>query len=151
MKRYFEDKTILVLLLILVIQFFPCLFLGKTLFYRDLSVQDLPFTTYVVNLIKQGEFPLWNPDLFAGFPQFASIQPPVLYPFFIFFLLFSFSSALTITLIIHYFIMGYGVYLIGKYWDFESKICLIGAIIFSLNGYIFEINNFQQVLKKELN
>lgn len=144
-KSRFLNTHLLILVLLLII-FFPTLFLGKTLFYRDLSIQDYPLTNFVVSSLKNGDFPLRNPFLFSSFPQMASIQPPVFYPPFILFLLLPFHLALSISLIIHYFLAGFGVYLIGKYWKLNTSNALLGGIIFALNGYMFELNNLESTV-----
>lgn len=139
-------EPIYVLLLVLLIIFLPPIFSGKTLFYRDLSIQDYPFIKYTVDTIWSGKIPLWNPRVLSGVPQFASIQPPILYPGFILYLIFPFHIALSLLLLIHYFLAGVGVYLIGKYFNLSKKASLLGAVIYSMNGYIFEMSNVQYLV-----
>lgn len=133
-------------LLILIILFFPVLFLDKVMFYRDLAIQDYPQTEFVMNSIKSGVFPFWNPYIFSGFPQFASIQPPLSYPLIYIYLLFPFHIGLAVFLIAHLFIAFYGVYLIGKKWEFDESICMLGGVVFALNSYTFENYAFQYIL-----
>lgn len=139
-------EPIYILLMVLVLIFFPCLFAGKTLFYRDLSLQDYPLIKYSVDLIWKGEIPLWNDRVLSGFSQLASIQPPIFYPGFILYIIFPFHIALSLLLIIHYFLAGLGIYLIGKYFNFSKESSLLGAIVYSLNGYMFEMTNLQYLV-----
>ena len=133
MKEFNKEKYYpFVVLFLLLLIFFPCVFLGKTLYYRDLSIQDFPLITYSMELLRKGEFPFWNPYLFSGTPQFATIQPPIFYPTTIFFLLLPFHLGLTLSLLVHYFLAGLGVYLIGKHWKLSPLACLFGAITFAL-------------------
>ncbi len=144
-KKYLLHPVNIILLFLIII-FFPLIFSGKTLFYRDISMQDFPLMGFVINSLKNFEFPLWNPYLFCGFPQMASLQPPLFYPLTIIYYFFPFSIAMGIFLVIHYFIAGLGIYLIERYWQ-QSKISsLIGGIVFSLNSYLFEWNSLQFML-----
>lgn len=49
--------------------------------YFDVLRQLYPWKTLVVDSIKNGIFPLWNPYNFSGTPLFANFQSAVLYPF----------------------------------------------------------------------
>jgi hypothetical protein len=144
-KFKFIKPPVLILFLLILI-FFPTIFWGKTLFYRDISIYGYPTVTYVVNSLKSGEFPLWNTMLFSGVPQMATVQPPLFYPNIILFILFPFHIALSLALVIHYFLAGLGVYLIGKYWKLNNLAALFGGIVFALNGYMFELNSLESII-----
>jgi hypothetical protein len=139
--KFKELKTPLYIFLLFLIIFFPVIFLQRTLFYRDLSIYHYPLNNFVIDSLKSFQLPLWNPYLFCGFPQIASLQPPIFYPDIFLFLLFPFHLALSFTLIIHYLIAIYGIYLIGRFMNLSKESSLIGGFVFSLNGFLFEINN----------
>lgn len=132
---------VLLPLLLLVVLFLPSLTGGQTLFFRDLTKFDYPMTMYVVKSFKEGIFPLWNPYVFSGVPQMAAIQPPLFYPTTYLFLLMPFHLALTLSLILHYYLAGLGLYLLCRYWNLSRQSALFGALIFSLNGYMIDLNN----------
>lgn len=48
--------------------------------YFDVIRQLYPWKTFVVDSIKNGQFPLWNPYNFSGTPLFANFQSAVIYP-----------------------------------------------------------------------
>ncbi len=147
MPDLIKKKYILLILLIpLILIFFPTLFLGKTLFYRDISIHDYPLNQYIIESYKSGEFPLWNPYLFSGLPQMASLQPAMFYPSILIFLFLPFHIAFSISLIIHYFLSGLGIYLIGRYWSLSKTASLTGGIVFALNGYMFELTSLSYIL-----
>jgi hypothetical protein len=134
------------LLILLIIFFFPVLFLNKTLFFRDITAYDYPLISYIVKILKNGEIPLWDPYIFSGFPQMASLEPAVFYPGIILFLILPFHLALGFSLLIHYFIGGFGIYLIGRNWKLSPTSCLIGAVVFTFNSYCFELNSVYYIL-----
>lgn len=136
-------RTPLLILILLFIIYFPTFFSGKSLFYRDLSIHDYPLSLFISKIIKNGEIPLWNPDLLSGFPQLGSTQPPIFYPNIILFLLLPFNIALSLSLIIHYFLAGLGVYMLARFWQIDKTAALAGGVVFSLNGYLFESSNLQ--------
>lgn len=142
-----KDKYFLIFpLILLIILFCNVLVSNNTLFYRDLFLQDYPLTEFVKKSIFNGEFPLWNQYLFSGLEQFASLQPPLFYPFFYTFLIFPFHIALIINLIIHYYLSFYGVYLVAKNWNLSTSSAFISGIIFTLSSYTFELYSFQYIL-----
>lgn len=143
-KKFLYSPVTVISILVLIL-FFP-LFLNKTLYFRDISMQDFPLTDFVSNSINHLEFPLWNPYMFCGFPQMASLQPPLFYPFTFFYYLFPFNIAMGLFLLIHYVISGYGVYLIGKYFKLNKVSSLLGGIVFALNSFMFELNSLQFML-----
>ncbi|MFN4152925.1 MAG: hypothetical protein ACK4IX_18420, partial [Candidatus Sericytochromatia bacterium] len=143
-KKFLCSPVTVIAILVLVL-FFP-LFINKTLYFRDISMQDFPLTDFVSNSISNLEFPLWNPYMFCGFPQMASLQPPLFYPFTFFYYLFPFNIAMGLFLLIHYVISGYGVYLIGKYFKLNKISSLLGGIVFALNSFMFELNSLQFML-----
>ena len=56
------------------------LLLGEVFFFRDLYLFYLPERALLADLLKSGEWPLFNPYLHGGAPLLADIMPGVLYP-----------------------------------------------------------------------
>ena len=62
------------------------LFHRKVLFYPgyifpwDFRAVHLPLATFVADSLRRGEFPLWDPYTYCGFPFFANIQAAIYYP-----------------------------------------------------------------------
>jgi hypothetical protein len=51
-----------------LIAFFPCLFLGQAYYANDLLYQFVPFREFLKNELLRGHFPLWNPYIMAASP-----------------------------------------------------------------------------------
>jgi O-antigen/teichoic acid export membrane protein len=47
----------------------------------DLILQNYPWKQFIITSLRNGELPLWNPNLFAGVPFLAAGQHSALYPF----------------------------------------------------------------------
>ncbi|MBI5829483.1 MAG: hypothetical protein HZB20_08090, partial [Chloroflexi bacterium] len=47
----------------------------------DLLLENYPWKRFILNALRSGELPLWNPYQFAGVPFLASGQHSGLYPF----------------------------------------------------------------------
>lgn len=125
------------LLLYLLIVFSPVLFLDRGLFYLDIQGLDQPLVSFVVESIKNGEFPFWNPKILSGIPLLA-VYPGIFYPPFVLFFIFPFHQAYGILVVFHFFLAGIGIYLICRYWKLSKAGSLTSALMFSLNGYSFE-------------
>ncbi len=139
------NSPILILGLLLLIIFYPVLFGNKALFLIDVASLDQGLTTYVVNLVKKGEFPLFLTNLLSGNPLLG-VYPPLYYPPMLLFLILPFHLAFCLLVILHLFLAGLGVYLTGIHWKLSKAGSLYGALIYSLNGYMMESQNMYQWL-----
>ncbi|TAN63529.1 hypothetical protein EPN18_02120 [bacterium] len=108
---------------------------------RDLAVFFIPPKILWLNILKGGEFPLWNPYFYSGHPLFATLQPGVLYPPNVFFLLLPFDLAYNWTIIIHFPLSGFFTYLLLR--DLKASVAgaVMGALTFLLGGYLFSVHN----------
>jgi len=79
--------------------------------YPDVSRQIYPWKTLVVDSLKQGKLPLWNPYSFSGSPLLANFQSAAAYPLNIFYLAFPQIDAWTLLVMLQPFLA-----LIFTYW-----------------------------------
>ena len=63
----------------------------KNFLITDPVRQLYPWRQLAINLLKNGQLPLWNPYTFGGMPLLANFQSAVFYPFNIFFFLLPFN------------------------------------------------------------
>src|SRR5690348_17780079 len=68
--------------------------------YFDVLRELYPWKTLVVDELKHGQFPLWNPYNFSGSPLLANYQSQVFYPFTFVYFLFPQTTAWTIMVIL---------------------------------------------------
>jgi hypothetical protein len=77
----------------------------------DIAVMFAPWLNFIFDSVRQsGELPLWNPYLFAGIPFYANPQPMLFYPFTYLGLLLPLAQAMALTLAIHAWLGGMGMY-----------------------------------------
>ncbi len=95
------------MLLILVLAFFsPELFFGRSFSGSDTVNYTEPMTSFVHESLKKGEFPLWNPYLYGGFPVFAESNTGTAYPLNLLFSVFPAFKAITYSAALHFFLAG---------------------------------------------
>lgn len=124
-------------LLVAIIAFFPCLFLGQAYFDNDLLAQFGPWRAFLKNQLSQGHFPLWNPYLMGGTPFFADLQNMMLYPFNWLTLPFSVPMGLTVFFFIHMVWAALGMHLWLRSLGLSKNACRVGALLFSLSGFFW--------------
>jgi hypothetical protein len=67
----------------LLAYFWPCFGTDVSYYGHDLALQQVPFARLARASLAKGEWPFWNPDLFAGTPLLASGNTGTLTPLFL--------------------------------------------------------------------
>ncbi len=119
------------------------------LFYHDLIFRGLilgdydafayfyPLRQYAADALRQGRFPLWNPDLFLGAPFFANVQTAVLYPLNVLFLLMPAPYAYSASMVLHVLLAGVAMYLFARRsLGVSLAPGLMAAITFMFSGFL---------------
>ncbi len=146
-----ERKTTLLAIGLLVaaslVLFWPVLFGGRTLFGRDITPFFYPMKHVLVESIRSGNLPFWNPGIANGEPFFASLQPGVLYPGSLMLYALPLSVSFDWLVALHYPLAGAGLYLLLRRWDRSPAASWVGAAAFMLGGYLVSIGNFPNNLQ----
>ena len=79
-RHILREKELWILILVVVIYFFPPLLRGKTFFNRDIYLRFLPQSQLLADFIRVGEIPLWDPYVQGGQPFLGSLTSLALYP-----------------------------------------------------------------------
>ena len=143
LKKY---KFFILLFLVVLSLFIPSIVNNSSFYWRDIFIAYYPLTDFIVNSIKDGVFPLWNPYLYTGMPQFASLEPSILYPANLIFFFTDYSTGLLLILILHYFIAAYGTFLFCRHIGLSNFSSCIGGISFGLSGYMISMYNVYPIL-----
>jgi hypothetical protein len=148
MKSYKRIDILLVLCLALLGAgyFYSALDGTALLTERDLSAFFIPPRLLWVDLIKHGEFPLWNPYVYSGQPLLATLQPGVFYPLNILLVILPFDLAFNWTVILHFLLAGVFTYMLLKELKATPAASFIGALVFMLSGYLFSVHNVLSTL-----
>lgn len=137
----FFKKTLPFLLIagILLILFWKVFFLGQVFYEGDNFHLNIPNKYFLVDEVTHGRLPLWNPYLFTGIPYFADFNIGTLYPLNFLYFLFPVPRALSILVVIDFFLIGSFQYIFLTSLKLSSKAALFGGIIFALSGMPFNL------------
>lgn len=106
----------------------------------DLTEVFFPPRFFVASTLAKGEFPLWNPHIFSGYPQFADPQAATFYPIELAFALLAgvrFSlDTVAASIGLHFFLAGaFALFffrrLVGGWLP-----ALLSAVVFEFGGYL---------------
>jgi hypothetical protein len=106
----------------------------------DLAQVFFPPRYYFAKTLASGEFPLWNPHVYAGYPQFADPQAATFYP--IALLLAAFAGphfsmdTLAVDIGLHFFLAGAFAFLFFRHLFGSNLPALLGALVFEFGGYL---------------
>ncbi|MBI5561486.1 MAG: YfhO family protein [Deltaproteobacteria bacterium] len=113
---------------------------------RDLAVFFIPPRILWTDMIRHGEFPLWNPYAYSGSPLLATLQPGVLYPPNLLLVLMPFDLAFNWLIIIHFIMAGVFTFLLLRELRAGIAASIIGGLTFMLGGYLFSTHNVMSTL-----
>ena len=116
-KKVFNIVVFSGFVLIVLIMFKGAFSQGKFLFGHDAVNIYLPFRVFAKDIFFQyGQMPVWMPNIFMGIPLIASSSLLYFYPTNLLFMILPFplEQTLTVDIIIHMFVAGWGTYLFLK-------------------------------------
>lgn len=102
----------------------------------DVVEQLYPWKYLSIEVLKKGEFPLWNPYNFSGTPHLAAIQSGTFYPVNIIFFVLPFVSAWSIYIILQPVLAGFFTYLFLREIKLNMKSAVFGGLIFSFSSFL---------------
>jgi hypothetical protein len=103
--------------------------------YFDVLRELYPWKTLVINQLKQGKFPLWNPYNFSGAPLLANYQSQVFYPFALLYLALPQITAWTIMVMIQPIFGSIFMYLFATEIGLSAVSALLVSILFNFSGF----------------
>jgi len=134
-----QNKNILGIFLLFTIAvafFYPLLFDGKVIFYRDFQSITYPIRYFLAQAYHQGVLPYWATNTFGGAPFMATLHPGVFYPPSAFFFINNFTLALNLFYVFHFLVMGIFIFLLGRKWNLSWSAALCCGITGMLGGLI---------------
>jgi hypothetical protein len=107
----------------------------------DLSVQFYPMYRYTLELVRQGELPLWNPHQFAGFPVVGNPQAGIFYP--ATWLAFGFAllglpiaQALALVILLHVWWAAWGMAVFARRYDLTLTGAFVAGVVYGMSGWM---------------
>ncbi len=104
---------------------------------QDFDVLRLlyPAKEFSIDMLKNFEFPLWNPYNFSGNPHLASLQSGTFYPLNLIFFLFPFIFSWSLYIFIQPVLAGVFSFLLLREFGLRVKSCLFGGLVFAFSSY----------------
>jgi len=106
----------------------------------DLAEVFYPPRYFFAKNLAEGQFPLWNPHIYAGYPQFADPQAATFYPIALLFARFTGAaysmSTIALDIGLHYFLVGAFTFLFFRHIMRSNLAALLGALVFEFGGYL---------------
>ena len=124
------------LLALALLILFHRLLLGESLFWGLPATQFYPWREYAFDLIRNGQLPLWNSYNGAGAPLLANYQSALLYPFHWPGLFLPLAWWMSVTVVLHLFIGGAGLWALGGRLGMSVPGQNLAALSFGLTGYL---------------
>jgi hypothetical protein len=139
-------KPALAILVVVVLAYFPAIFLGKTFFFGDNYSLLVPGKLFSAKVIKSGSLPFWNPMLLGGEPFMADINQSILYPSTLLFMVLPTWIAVNATVLLHLYIGALGVYVATRRSKIHWSLSLASASIWLLTSTtVSAVNNLAAV------
>ncbi len=132
---------------VLVLIFFSRFLDGSVIIaFKDLSRYFYPLRYLMVEQVKTGHLPLWNPYIFCGFPLLATLQIGFFYlPTVIHYLL-PFNLAFNYYTILHYFLAACFMYALLRHYELTRPASFFGGLVFAFSGYLLSVSNMNTSL-----
>lgn len=94
-----------------------------------------PMQTYAVELMKKGQWPLWNRLILGGVPLLANFQSAPFTPLIFLYFLFDKITAWSMQIIFAHILAAVFTYLLLKQWGVSKLGGVTGGLIFAFSGY----------------
>ncbi len=95
---------------------------------------------FAKTLAQDGEFPLWNPHVYSGYPQFADPQAATFYPIALLFAGVAGTQysmdTIALNIGLHFFLVGAFSFLFFRHLFKSNLAALLSALIFEFGGYL---------------
>jgi hypothetical protein len=126
----------LILFILAIIGYWQISFLQYPLKW-DIIDQAWPWKFFIGESLQNYHLPLWNPYQHMGYPIHADPQSSAWYPIVWFFGYFWGYSIyiVSIDLVLHFFLAGCGMYLLGKKLDLKPKVALLMGMAYMFSGF----------------
>lgn len=94
-----------------------------------------PMQMLAVDLLKNGQLPLWNPYILTGTPLLANFQSAPFSPTNFVYFLFEKLTSWNIQIILQHILASLFTYVLLRHWKISKIGAIFGGIIFSFSGF----------------
>jgi len=140
-------RTLSVAALVALVAFLPFVrgaLLGRSFYFRDLSLHFFPLRRFVVEGLRRFELQFWNPYVHEGIP--VSL-PPLSYPVDLFQVFFGTEAGLSFLLALHVPLAAVALFCLARHLGLSRVAAAGGGIVYSLGGFALSTLNLYVYLQ----
>jgi hypothetical protein len=150
-KRFFNHPVVQIVLCLALIALLTYLFLWRLWAAApedraylpeksDLAEVFYPPRHYFAKTLAEGQFALWNPHIYAGYPQFADPQAATFYPIALIIARLAGANytlqTIALDIGLHFFLVGAFSFLFFRHLFGSNWAALLSALVFEFGGYL---------------
>jgi len=109
---------------------------------HDIALQWIPFRAFIGRAFSEGVFPLWTPNVFAGFPFAAFSHSGVFYPLGVLLHFSDYARSVNLFYPLHLFMAGAGAYALTRRAGASPLSSLVAAVAYTFTGKVFHFVHF---------
>jgi hypothetical protein len=117
------------------------LLLHRIYFFRDLTLWTFPQRRRLVELLRAGATPSWDPYLHGGQPFWGDVTNVALYPTAFLSLIFKPVAAVNLEIALHLALCAVAMYLLARTAGLSSEGALLAGIAFAASGPVLSLVN----------
>lgn len=102
----------------------------------DVIKEIYPWKLFVIDQLKHGQIPFWNPYNFSGNQLMANFQSNVFYPLNSIFFVYSFATSWTIYILLTPILSGLFLYLYLAHKNVSRLAAMFGGVVFAFSSYM---------------
>lgn len=130
-----------------LIFFWPILFGGQSLWFRDTLGDYYPEAQLTARAWRTAELPLWEPAIGLGYPYLADPHSMVFYPLSAVLLLAEFPLAYNLFVALHFPLMATFMYLLLRRWKVGPWPAAVGGAVLMLAGFTVSTASLTTLLR----
>ncbi len=119
---------------------FP-LVLGRTYFFRDLYLWTFPQRQRLVDLVRAGGLPLWDPFLHGGEPFLGNVNNLALYPTAVLSFLMPVVTAVNLEIALHFALVATAAYLLARSLGLSPAGAVFAGVALVGSGVVLALGN----------
>lgn len=113
---------------------------GRTLVTRDTMRLLEPLRPLVVDALRAGRLPLWNPYEGLGIPLFAQIQHGVLHPVSLLAAFLAPSAGMDLFIVAHVLLAAGGAFVLARQLGASPRGAAVAGLAYGLSGYVLSMS-----------
>lgn len=112
----------------------------------DLILENYIWKQFIIDSVKSGQVPLWNPYIVGGMPFLAGGQHSMMYPFSILFYILPLANAYGWFALLHTFLAGAAMYYLARTLGIKRLGSIVAGVMYMFSGFVFIHNVFPMIM-----